>query len=212
MKPEPSSIPRKPVHHFLAEALILFLLLGWFPTLKGVYPSLFELQGNRVFQSFGANRALRFERLASDTKRHDMRMLGLDKRRPREPRFEARFDSTRVGYWPIAGLVALILATPMTRSRRVASLLGGLALLDLVTLGRVAIVGQSLFVQARATRLGQELPAWGAALRVLTESVDATVPSFAFVLVIWVFVASPLRTLDVSPVESLLRPGGRKAG
>jgi hypothetical protein len=125
----------------------------------------------------------------------------------------------RIGYWPAAVLVAMILSTPLAPLRKAFALFAGLLLLDLVTLGRVAVEVAYAYYEA-LHGLGQG--ARGALhllLRVGSESLTANIPSVAAVLSIWVLVANPRQTLDMSflrqhvlrrPASSAVAGGAQK--
>ena len=120
------------------------------------------------------------------------------------PVWESQFSAVRVGWWPLAGFLALLLATPMTPYQRLAASAGGFGLLGLVALGRLGV--EIAYAWAELER-GPGGPAGGLGhllLRVGSESLTATIPSAAAVFVVWVVVGRPWAALDLSSLRPLL--------
>ena len=88
---------------------------------------------------------------------------------------------------------------------------GGLLLLNLVTLGRIGIEIAYAYYEVER---GPGQAAQGVAhflLRVGSESLTASIPSAAAVLLIWVLVATPRRALDATSVRWLFGLGAPAA-
>lgn len=178
---------------FAVQALLLTLAIGFWPTPRELYPGLFHAQANALFAALGAPE-LRLATpppgsgVATDTL--------LERRAPgaAEPAWQSWFSLTRIGYWPSAALLALLLATPLRPGRRALAALAGLTLLDALTLARV---GVEIAHADRALAQGMDGPL-GLLLRIGSESLTATIPSVAFVFGCWVLVASPRRAIDLS--------------
>ena len=206
----PSRIPPKPILLFLVQALALFFLIGHWPTPKDAYPALFQAHANAVFgllpdhtvelgpapESGGSSPEGRESQV-------DTAMTGRV-RGVAGPGWTSTFSANRIGYWPLAALAALILATPMTSWRRLAALCGGLLLLDATTLARVGVEVAYAFAELTHGP-GGDLRGFGhLLLRVGSEALTATVPSLAAVLVVWVLVARPAAALDLGLLRRLL--------
>lgn len=184
--------PPKSLLVFSVQALLLCGLIGVWPTPRDAYPSFFHAQANALFACLGAGE-LRLETPPGDDSQADTR---LSRVRLDGPVWQSEFDVDRIGYWPAAALVALLLATPLTPLQRAGALLVGLTLLDVMTLGRIGVEVAYLDYELA---LGPGLPAQGIGhllLRSGSEALTATVPSVAFVLGCWVAVSRPHRKLE----------------
>ena len=198
----PRRIRRSSIPLFAAQALALALLIGHWPSPKRHYPAFLHAQAAPVLSwATGHPVGLRAPQVdgPGDV---DTVMKGYAQGSI-HPLWVSRFSVTRVGYWPSAVLAALILATPLAPLRRAAALLGGLLLLNLVTLGRLGVEIAYAYYEVEH---GPGQAAQGAAhllLRVGSESLTASIPSAAAVLLIWVLVAGPWRALDATSVRKL---------
>ncbi len=122
----------------------------------------------------------------------------------RTPAWTSWFSVRRIGYWPAAALVAMLLATPLRPARRTLAIVVGLVLLDALTLGRI---GVEIAYASYELAHGPGEPARGLLhllLRTGSEALTATIPSAAFVFVTWAGVASPWRTIDLGAARALL--------
>lgn len=200
-----SAIPRrppKPLHWFVAHSLALTLLLGFWPTPRAAYPALFHAHANALLARLEAPR-VRLEAPAPESgMRTDTVMIG--PARAGAPTWHSYFSVGRIGYWPSAMLVAMLLATPLAPLRRALALAIGLALLDLFTLARIGVeIAYASYELAHGPGAPAHGP-WHLLLRVGSESLTATIPSVAFVLVCWVITASPWRSIDLSAARALI--------
>jgi hypothetical protein len=209
-RPRPGQIRRSSLPLFAAQALALALLIGHWPTPKQHYPALLHAHAAPILSwATGHPVGLRGPQ-SGDPADLDTVMKGYAQGSV-HPLWVSRFSVTRVGYWPSAVLAALILATPLAPLRRVAALLAGLLLLNLVTLGRLGVEIAYAYYEVEN---GPGQAAQGAAhflLRVGSESLTATIPSAAAVLLIWVLVANPRRALDLDSFRALLGLGAAAA-
>jgi len=198
----PSPTPSKPVVVFAAHALALTVLIGFWPTPKSLYPAGFHALGNALLGR-GEVPWARFRAPVAETGEIDTVMQGaladLD-----EPAWTSKYSAVRIGYWPSAALVAFVLATPMGSRRLLASLVAGLGLLQLLTVGRACVTSAYAYYELAH---GPGAPARGPLhllLRTGSESLTASIPSAALVFVVWVLVARPRRTLDLGILRRLL--------
>jgi hypothetical protein len=203
---DPRRVRHSSIPLFAAQALALALLIGYWPSPKWHYPKFLHAHAAPILSwATGHPIGLRAPEPGGPGD-VDTVMKGYA-HGSIWPLWTSRFSVTRVGYWPSAVLAALILATPLAPLRRGAALLGGLLLLDLVTLGRIGIeIAYAYYEVGHGP--GQALQ--GVAhvlLRVGSESLTASIPSAAAVLLIWVFVANPRRALDVASARALLGLG-----
>jgi hypothetical protein len=177
------------VHWFAAHSIALTLLIGFWPTPRAAYPALFHAQANVLFGSLEAPR-VRF----GPGERTDTAMT-VSRRAGDADELESSFGIGRIGYWPSAMLLAMLLATPLPPLRRAAAAAIGLALVDLFTIARIGVeIAHLNYLLGHETAHG----ATPVLLRIGSESLTATIPSAAFVLVCWVVLASPRRTIDLS--------------
>lgn len=204
MKPSSPTRP-KPVGRFVVQALALTLLIGFWPTPRELYPASFHWRMNALFAE-GSGRTVRMSGPETPAE-PDTVMRGFAPSDPR-PLWISRFSLTQMGWWPLAGLLALILATPLSARRRALALLAGVAALETVTLGRIGVEVAYAF---RESELGPGGSAGGPLyllLRVGSEALTASIPSAAAVLVVWVAVARPRAALDLSALGRLLGARG----
>jgi hypothetical protein len=198
----PSPTPSKSVVVFAAHALALTLLIGFWPTPRSLYPAGFHALGNALLGR-GEVPWARFRAPAAETGEIDTVMqgalAGFD-----EPVWTSRYSAIRFGYWPTAALAAFVLSTPMGPARHLGTLVAGLGLLQLLTLGRVGVTAAYAYYEVAH---GPGAPVRGPLhllLRTGSESLTASIPSTALVLVVWVLVARPRRTLDLGVLRRLL--------
>jgi hypothetical protein len=198
----PRRIRRSSIPLFAAQALALALLIGHWPSPKRHYPAFLHAHAAPVLSwATGHPVSLRAPPAGAPGE-VDTVMKGYA-HGPVHPLWTSRFSVTRVGYWPSAVLAALILAMPLAPLRRGAALLAGLLLLNLVTLGRLGVEITYAYYEVEH---GPGQAARGVAhvlLRVGSESLTASIPSAAAVLLIWVLVANPWRALDATSVRKL---------
>lgn len=180
-----SSPAPKPLVVFVAHALLLGALIGFWPTPRQAWTPLFHTRANLVFDAVDAGRL----RMAPPPERPpDTRLTRLHGGRPL---WHSQFDVDRIGWWPAAALLALLLATPMTALHRALAIVAGLALLDLFLFGRIAV--EVAYLDLEIAR-GPGRPAaglWHLLLRSGSASLTATIPSVAAVFVCWVALAQP---------------------
>jgi hypothetical protein len=197
------SPPPKPPGLFVAHALALTLLIGFWPTPRGAYPAVFHVHANALLGFLEAPH-VRLEVPAPESEvRTDTVMVGAP-HAAADAAWHSWFSVRRIGYWPSAALLAMLLATPLSPLRRAIAILTGLALLDAFTLGRI---GLEIAYASYELAQGPGSPAQGPfhlLLRVGSESLTATIPSVAFVFVCWVVVASPWRSIDLTAARTLL--------
>lgn len=197
-----SPTPPKPVLVFALHALVLSLLLGYWPTPRQVYPAALRAQAEWVYgpatdpvvelraapESAGAVTDTWMEAYAANDD---------------EPLWRIAFSAIRMGYWPSAVLVALLLATPMTAKRRLAASAIGLAWVHVVALGRIGIEILRASEELLARGTGSETRALIAA-RSASEVLNSNIVVIAVVLIGWAVVAAPRRHLDLGGLLRLL--------
>ena len=193
----------KPVALFVVHAIVLTLLLGFWPTPRDAVPALFHAQANAVFDALpGPDVELRTPAPEAGIPT-DTVLVGAPGPGG-APAWTSWFSIRRIGYWPAAALVAMLLATPLRPARRALAIVAGLALLDALTLGRI---GVEIAYASYELAHGPGAPARGLVhllLRTGSEALTATIPSAAFVFVTWAAVASPWRTIDLGAARALL--------
>jgi len=195
--------PPKPVLVFVAQSIALTLLIGSWPTPRDAYPALFHLHANALLRSLAPQVRLDAPAPESGVLFTDTVMIGAP-HPAAEAAWHSWFSIRRIGYWPSAALLAMLLATPLSPVRRALAIATGLALLDAITLGRIGL--EIAYASYELTQ-GPGGPARGPfhlLLRVGSESLTATIPSVAFVFVCWVVVASPWRSIDLTAARALL--------
>jgi hypothetical protein len=182
--------PPKPVLLFAAHAIALALLIGLWPTPRAAYPGLFRAHANALVRPWDVR--LEPPVAADPASGVDTVMQG--------SAWRSSFSVERLGWWPSAALVALLLATPLSPLRRASAALIGLALLDAFALARIAV--EIAYLNAEVAQVGgAALPsALRVLLRVGSESLTASIPSAAAVFVCWVALARPRSAIDLAPL------------
>jgi len=192
----PAQLRPKPIHWFVAHAIALSLLLAWWPTPRAIYPALFQAHANAVLGRL-ASPAVRF---APGTVADTDMVVAVPRAGPRAA-WQSSFSVVRIGYWPSAVLLAMLLATPLSARRRAMAALTGLVLVDLSVLARIGI--EIAYLRQRSPEPDAAVHgAVSVLLGVGSESLTATIPSAAFVLVCWVALAKPWRALDLAPARA----------
>jgi len=131
--------PLKRLAGFFARLLLLYgvFIVAW-PVVRPGYVMFFRAGGNFLLGSFGSMGQVRFKPNPGDDPDYDTQVVltNLANRARRTTESDSRF----LGYMPVAALVALILATPITWRRRGLALLWGLPLVHGFVVLRVALL------------------------------------------------------------------------
>lgn len=189
-----AGLPRpKSIGVFAAQALLLSLLIGWWPTPRALYPPLLRAQAGALLgaQSRGA------VTLREETGKDGADTVMEERRRgDSAPRWSAEFSLLRMGWWPSAVLAALLLATPMRARRRALALVGGFLWIGLYVLLRLlAGVAYADYEAGHGPGASLSGPLHALA-RSGMEALEANVVLIAVVLLAWVLLARPARALD----------------
>jgi len=194
-------IPAKPVLLFALHAVLLSLLLGWWPTPRALYPGLLYAQANAIYAAEGV--VVR----EAPPERYETRDSVMERYEPgaQVPRWRVRFDAINVGYWPSAVLLALLLATPLSSGRRLLGVLAGLAWIDALALLRLLIEILHATAEVESGAPGASAAAGRLlALRTTSEVLNSNIVTIAALLLAWVAVASPRRSLELGGLVRLL--------
>lgn len=185
----------------MAHAIVLTFLLAHWPTPRDAFPALFHAQANAVFAALPGPRVELRDPAPGSGIPTDTVLVGVP-RPGAPPAWTSWFSVHRIAYWPAAALVAMLLATPLPPLRRALSIVAGLAVLDVLTLGRIGVeIAYASYTLAHGTGEHGIVPLL---LRTGSESLTATIPSAAFVFATWAAVASPWRTIDLTRARALL--------
>ena len=198
-----SANPRKPesLHRFAAHAIALAVLFGVWPAPRDAYPALFHAHANALLAALDTPHVRLAAPGSGALAGTDTAMRGAP-RAGAEIAWESSFSVVRIGYWPSVALAALLLATPLSPLRRALAVVAGLAIVDAFTLARIGI---EIAYASYEVAVGPGGPVLGLAhllLRVGSESLTATIPSAACVLVGWVILARPRHTIDLSAARA----------
>jgi hypothetical protein len=185
----------KSVQLFLLQAAILLLVIGHFPNSTSIYPRIVHAEANLLFGAFGAGRSIAFTGVepASTADGSDTRMWGMV-RGEQTRRWQAVYSIRRRGYWPTAALVAMVLATPMSRRRRAWAVPGAAVLLNIFLMAQLAAFGLCAFGASEPS--GPD-PGWLRAVSVATRFFNSPVPSYAVVFMLWTLLVRPSAGIDV---------------
>jgi hypothetical protein len=193
--------PRKPVALFALQALLLALLIGWWPTPRALYPALLRTQAEPLLDR-GSDDVVTLRPSQPALEGVDTVMEATHAGQ-RAPRWRAELSLLRLGWWPTAVLAALVLATPMSGRRRALALLAGFVWIEGYVL--VRLFAEVAYADYEAVRPGGDAasPAH-ALLRSGAEILEANVVLVAIVLIAWVVLARPARALDTRSLRRLL--------
>lgn len=200
-------IAPKPVALFVLHALVLTLLLGYWPTPRELYPALLHAQANAFY---GDRAGVRLR--PAPLERYELRDTVMEGLEPGSdaPRWRARFDTLGMGYWPSVTLLALLLATPLSTRRRLLGCAAGLLWIDAFALGRIGIE-----ILRASAEVASGTPTASAAagevllLRTTSEVLNSNIVTIAVVLLAWVGAAAPRRSLALGGIARLLGVGQR---
>jgi hypothetical protein len=194
----------KAVQVFLLHAAFFLVLIALVPGPGEIVPRAFHAVGNSLFRSFGDGRSIRFQWAdpAARPDSADTRMLGRELGRL-EYRWRVVYSSYRRIFWPSAAFVAMTLATPMSRRRRILSLPIGLALFNALFLLQIGLFAAVLF--GAVGSLGGVSPVtWKRAVPVAEAMINSPIPNFSLAFLLWAWLAKPARGLDVAALTELL--------
>jgi hypothetical protein len=131
--------PWKRLSGFFVRCVLWYaLLLAPWPRVMEAYRTVFRAAGNRVFQSVGRGGSVSFEPRTDIDHTGDTTLV-FTKVRHYRASTDMQINSAYVGYRPTAFLVALVLASPVPRSRRFVALLAGLVLVSVFVAARVGL-------------------------------------------------------------------------
>ncbi len=204
-----SPIPPKPVLLFASHALVLALLIGFWPSPRAVYPGLFRAQARAVFGA-GEPPALTLRKATGASLDEKDTFVEAFDGEAAEPSWRLSISAVRLGYWPSAVLVAMLLATPMRARRRLLAIGLGVAWLHVFAFGRLELEILRAFAelaQGSTAEATGSLPAY----RAVSEVMNSNIVVISAVFLGWVAVASPRRALEMSSLTRLLgTPGPRR--
>jgi hypothetical protein len=185
------------------QALLLALLIGWWPTPRALYPPALRAQAGPLLGAVGVTLRPGAGAEGDDTVMERAWVGG------RAGGWEAQLSLMNLGWYPTAALVALVLATPMSARRRALALGAGVLWIELYVVLR--LFAGVLYADYEA-RVGPGTPLSGALHLLLRSSaavLEANVVLVAVVLLAWVVLAKPGAGLDTRPLRRLL--GARRA-
>ena len=195
--------PLKTIGRFFALTVVIYVLLivRW-PGVREAYRAAYCAAGETILGRFGSHGVIRFDpRIGDEINDVD---LVLGKRTAKGiGEVPAEMSSGRVGYAPLAALVALVLATPISWGRRGRALLWGFILVNLFVLGRTALHILFLFSAPSPVRLYEPGLFWS---KVLTSAYEflflAPACTFLAPAVVWILV-----TVRSGDFDGILRLG-----
>ena len=179
------------------------------PSPRAIYPGLFRAQARAVFGT-GAPAALTLRKGTGDSLGEKDTFVEAFDGEAAEPSWRLSISAVRLGYWPSAVLVAMLLATPMRARRRLLAIGLGVAWLHVFAFGRLELEILRAFAelaQGSTAEATGSLPAY----RAVSEVMNSNIVVISAVFLGWVAVASPRRTLEMSSLTRLLgTPGPRR--
>lgn len=204
----PSLIRPKPIQLFAAQVLVLALLIGYWPTARDVYPTLFRALAGAVLARVGPDTLVLRPAEGASLEEKDSFVEAFDAEGG-EPRWRLVISAVRLGYWPSAVLVALLLATPMSGRRRLLAAGIGLSWLHAFALLRLFLEIQRAFGELEQGVAGE---ATGSllALRTASEVLNSNIVVIAAVFLGWVSLASPRQALETGALSRLLTSPRRR--
>ena len=200
-----SAPERKPIQTFALHACFLTLLFWVMPAFDAAYAFGFKSTGNALFGQLGSNLLVEY-RWIPPGERDSMgememvgRVIGVDRLA-----WESRYEVRNRGYAPSAMLLALMLATPMSRKRRVFGSVAGLIALNLFFVGQTGLLATTAFAAANASLVpaGESL---ASSVEIVKQFTGQPIPRYAAVFATWALLAAPARGLDLGPVNQSMR-------
>lgn len=200
-----SALERKPVQTFALHACFLTVLFWVMPALDAVYAFGFKSAGNALFGQLGSDLFVEYswippgERTSMGEIEMVGRVVGFDRLA-----WESSYEVRNRGYAPSAMLLALMLATPMNRQRRVFGSIIGLAALNLFFVGQTGLLATTAFAAANASLVpaGEWL---ASSVEIVKQFTGQPIPRYAAVFATWALFAAPARGLDLGPVNQSMR-------
>jgi hypothetical protein len=189
-----SATLRKPLLQFALHGLLLALLLGYWPTPREIYPDFLRSQA-RVLYGMGEEPRVKLGATVAGAMREDSVMEGYTPGDP-APSWRVEFSALKLGYWPSAVMLALLLATPMTTRARCIAAAIGLLWLHVFALGRLGL-GAWLGFQELAQGPGAEVGAAILAARTGLEVLNSNIVVIASVFFAWVILGRPFEHLSL---------------
>lgn len=198
--------PRRLSRFFLTVGLVYVVLMAPWPGLKQGYASLFRNAGNIIFARFWfwQDGGVRFLDLTSmepgDLAPGTPKMaavgtfdtvMELRSRRAPGSIGYLRISSRYVGFGPTIVVIALVVATPLSLSRRIRALFWGLVLIHFFIVSRVTLtLTAGGFAAEKKYALFHPSPGWRTVLTEV-ESVFSDDPTVSFVVpaAVWFLVA-----------------------
>jgi hypothetical protein len=200
--PDPTQPPRKPVALFALHAVLLALLLGFWPTPRALYPAFVQAHAGALLgagrESTVVLRANPDPRLGEDTLMEEY-AAGAS-----EPRWRAGLSTQNLGWWPFAVLAALLLATPMRPRRRALALLGAFAWIEAYLLLRLALQIAYADLDGGAAPEAASPGALHTMLRTGVSVLEANAVLMAVVLLAFAVLGRPATALDTSALRRML--------
>lgn len=204
--PAPGAIPPKPVLLFAAHALVLALLIGNWPSPRALYPPAFRAQA-QLLLGRGDPPALQLRAATGSALGEKDTFVEAVGGERGEPLWRLSISALRLGYWPSAVLLALLLATPLSPRRRLLAVGLGLLWIDAFALGRLGLEALRAFAELEAGLApGSSAPATGSLLlyRTASEVLNSNIVVIAAVLLGWAVVSRPRTRLDTRALVRLL--------
>jgi hypothetical protein len=204
-------IPPKPVALFAAHALVLALLIGWWPSARAVYPAVFRAHAAALFAS-GDPPAIQLRPASGAAMKEEDTFVEAYAAQGDEPRWRLGISSLRLGYWPMAVLLALLLATPMSAPRRALAVAVGLVWLDAFALGRLGLDIQRSFAELASRGASDDASGALLAYRTASKVLNSNIVMIAAVLLGWAALARPRRALEMGSLARVLDQRARPPG
>jgi hypothetical protein len=196
---------RKSVQVFLLHAAFFLALLSTASSgSREVYARAFHSAGNFALASLGDGRSVRFQWADPAARKDsaDTRMLG---RHLGEIKYRWRviYSSHRRMFWPSATLLALTLATPMSRRRRLVVVPVGFILFNAFFLLEVAGLSLALYGAVGAA----DETSWvrHSGLPVAQALFNSPITNFSMIFFLWAWLAQPTRGIDLASVNLVIR-------
>jgi hypothetical protein len=196
--PDGSPPERKTLQTFVLHVCFLTILFWSLPSLDSAYAYGFKFAGNTVFGELGPHLRVDYdwvppgERNSPGEIAMNGRVIGIERLA-----WESTYSVRDRGYEPSAALIALMLATPMSRRRRILGSLGAVIALNAFILAQTGLLAVTSFAAANAGLvLGGE---WlGGGVRVAEAFFRQPIPRYAAVFAIWALIAAPARAIDMN--------------
>jgi len=187
-------LPPKQIAGFLLRLVLLYGILAvpW-PAVQRAYSAAYAGAANALFGSFGSDGLVQFQRSPKSARPADLELVIRKRGAPQVGR--APHDPILTGYLAMVEVIALILATPVSWSRRCKAMMWGMLLVHAYIWLRLEITLLHWFSGDSPLALYKPGPFWSKLLASAFELISVS-PTSTFVVPIFIWILVSFRRSD----------------